>query len=77
MLASIWLTLCHCVSSLFTVFPRIYDHLYVVKYVPAWFPGAGFQIQGKEWRKSVLEMVHAPFNFVKQSLVRPVALIFF
>jgi hypothetical protein len=41
----------------------------VVKYVPEWFPGAGFQVQAKVWRKYVMAMIEDPFEYVKQSLV--------
>lgn len=40
-----------------------------VKYVPEWFPGAGFQKQAKIWRASVDRMLHVPFNLAKQLLV--------
>jgi hypothetical protein len=40
-----------------------------VKYLPEWFPGAKFQIEAKEWSKSVLGMPKLPFEFVKTSMV--------
>lgn len=44
--------------------------IYSVKYVPEWFPGAGFQTQAKEWSKQVTTMVDMPFEVVKQQIVR-------
>lgn len=32
-----------------------------VKYVPEWFPGAGFQRKAREWRFEVDRVVDAPF----------------
>jgi hypothetical protein len=40
-----------------------------VKYIPAWFPGAGFQRKAREWRKNVVAMNVLPFEAVKRALV--------
>jgi hypothetical protein len=40
-----------------------------VKYLPEWFPGAGFQKKAKIWKKIVLDMPNVPFQFVKKQLV--------
>ena len=40
-----------------------------VKYVPEWFPGAGFQKLGKKWRVNVLRLKNAPFDFTKDAMV--------
>jgi hypothetical protein len=40
-----------------------------VKYVPEWFPGAGFQRKAKVWRRYANEMRIRPFQAVKQSIV--------
>ncbi|KDQ23377.1 hypothetical protein PLEOSDRAFT_1049198 [Pleurotus ostreatus PC15] len=45
------------------------DILPILKYVPAWFPGASFQKKAKEWKKVTLEMRDAPFNSVAASMV--------
>ena len=50
------------------MFPKNYISV-TVKYVPEWFPGAGFQKKAKIWRKSVEEMNTKPFEAVKESLV--------
>ncbi|GJE99705.1 cytochrome P450 [Phanerochaete sordida] len=44
------------------------DVLPVLKYVPEWFPGAGFKRQAKIWRESVLKMLHVPFDQAKDLL---------
>ncbi|THV02863.1 cytochrome P450 [Dendrothele bispora CBS 962.96] len=40
----------------------------ILKYVPDWFPLAGFKKKAKHWRKYVMEMKNAPFESVKQAL---------
>ena len=45
-------------------------HVQIVKHVPAWVPGASFQRKAREWKKVVLEMRDAPFEVVKNALVR-------
>ena len=40
-----------------------------VKYIPSWFPGAKFKRQAKEWNKSVVEMLHAPYKAFKERVV--------
>ncbi|KAF9044252.1 cytochrome P450 [Panaeolus papilionaceus] len=42
------------------------DFFPVMKYIPAWFPGASFQRQAREWRKLKDEVVNAPFDHVKR-----------
>ncbi|KAJ3537685.1 hypothetical protein NMY22_g5493 [Coprinellus aureogranulatus] len=37
------------------------DSLPLLKYVPSWFPGAGFKRKALEWRKSMKTMVEMPF----------------
>jgi hypothetical protein len=46
-----------------------FDAAATVKYVPEWFPGAGFQKKAKLWRQYVDEMRIRPFEVVKQDLV--------
>lgn len=45
------------------------DFFPVMKYIPAWFPGASFQRQAREWRKLKDEVVNAPFDHVKRLMV--------
>ncbi|KAK1220350.1 hypothetical protein PQX77_016886 [Marasmius sp. AFHP31] len=44
------------------------DVLPILKYVPAWFPGAGFKRKGREWHKIYVEMVTLPFGIVKKQM---------
>lgn len=41
-----------------------------VKYVPDWFPGAGFKRQAKKWRVLAMDMVEKPFEHTKRDMVR-------
>ena len=41
-----------------------------MKYIPSWFPGAGFKRKAAEWRALMQEFVDIPFEFVKKDLVR-------
>ncbi|KAJ3553128.1 hypothetical protein NM688_g3784 [Phlebia brevispora] len=43
---------------------------YLVKHIPAWFPGAGFKRLALAWRKDVRKMVDMPYNAVRQSLAK-------
>ena len=40
-----------------------------VKYVPEWFPGAGFQKEASEARKIVKDFVNIPFQFTLDQMV--------
>ncbi|KAF7355981.1 O-methylsterigmatocystin oxidoreductase [Mycena venus] len=44
------------------------DYIPLLKYVPAWFPGAKFKRDGIKWRKLSLEMWNRPFDLVKARL---------
>ncbi|KAJ7444839.1 cytochrome P450 [Mycena latifolia] len=44
------------------------DLLPMLKYVPAWVPGAGFQHKAKEWGNHLSEMIERPFQLVKDQL---------
>jgi len=52
-----------CVSKLLIDF--------VVKYVPQWFPGAGFQRKAARWRWVITALVDRPWKYVKDGLVCP------
>jgi len=41
----------------------------VVKYVPEWVPGAGFQRQAREWKVLTDQVTDVPYNFVKSQMV--------
>ncbi|KAJ7252519.1 cytochrome P450, partial [Mycena rebaudengoi] len=42
------------------------DVIPILKYVPAWFIGAGFKRQAREWKKLTDKMVQLPFNAAKR-----------
>ncbi|KAH8102293.1 cytochrome P450 [Cristinia sonorae] len=44
------------------------DILPVLKYVPAWFPGASFKRKASAWRKSLLTTADVPFEDVKKQM---------
>src|ERR1700690_461557 len=44
---------------------------FVVKYVPQWFPGAGFQRKAARWRWVIATLVDRPWKYVKDGLVCP------
>jgi hypothetical protein len=45
------------------------DAIPVLKYVPEWFPFAGFQRKAKEWRKLAIAMLEVPFEAAKHKMV--------
>ena len=45
------------------------DFIPILKYVPSWFPGAGFQKKAIRWREVNHTMVEKPFRHVKEQLV--------
>jgi hypothetical protein len=42
----------------------------VLKYVPGWMPGAGFQAQGREWGAAVTRMCDASYEANVKASVR-------
>ncbi|KAJ3485033.1 hypothetical protein NLI96_g5228 [Meripilus lineatus] len=44
------------------------DVLPVLRYVPSWFPGAGFQKIAVSWSKTANDMADIPHDFVKQQM---------
>ncbi|KDR66571.1 hypothetical protein GALMADRAFT_80669 [Galerina marginata CBS 339.88] len=49
------------------------DIFSVLKYVPWWMPGAGFQRKAREWKKLARTMVEAPFAAAKRNIVAGVS----
>ena len=41
----------------------------ILKYVPSWFPGAGFRKKAAHWRKIGAYMTEKPFHYVQEQLV--------
>jgi hypothetical protein len=39
-----------------------------VKYLPAWFPGAGFKRTAREWRKTLEEVAKKPYALVQKRI---------
>ncbi|KZP19024.1 cytochrome P450 [Athelia psychrophila] len=44
------------------------DTFPLLKYVPAWVPGAGFQRKTQEWKKLAVELLNSPFDAVKKEI---------
>ena len=42
----------------------------ILKYVPSWFPGAGFQKKASRWRDAINTMAEKPFRHVQEQLVQ-------
>ncbi|KAJ7278952.1 cytochrome P450 [Mycena rebaudengoi] len=42
------------------------DMITILKYVPAWFIGAGFKCQAREWKELIEKMVQLPFQTAKR-----------
>jgi hypothetical protein len=47
------------------------DVIPILKYVPAWFIGAGFKRQARETKKLTDKMVQLPFQAAKRLVVSP------
>ncbi|KAJ7090364.1 cytochrome P450 [Mycena belliarum] len=61
----------HAVDGLVTaVVPGrfLVDSIPLLKYVPAWFPGAGFQRRASEWRKLSRGMLEKPFAEARRKI---------
>ncbi|KAH9483138.1 Cytochrome P450 monooxygenase COX2 [Psilocybe cubensis] len=44
-----------------------------LKYIPAWFPGAGFQRKAAHWRKVNADVAQKPFKFAEEELQKGTA----
>lgn len=44
--------------------------VFLVRHVPAWFPGAGFQREAQRCRALLQRLMDEPFALVKKNLVR-------
>ncbi|KAG5644939.1 hypothetical protein DXG03_007404 [Asterophora parasitica] len=53
------------------------DVMPVLRYVPSWFPGAGFRRTAKSWAATLVEMVEQPHDFVKRQVAAGTAPISF
>ena len=59
-----------CFSAVFNPGRYLVQTLPWLRFVPAWFPGAGFKRQAKVWRGLISEFVNEPFDRVKANMVR-------
>ena len=42
----------------------------MLKYVPSWFPGAGFKKKAARWKEAINAMAEKPFRHVQEQLVQ-------
>lgn len=45
-------------------------YVHTVRFVPAWFPGAGFKRKAIDWRQSTTALRDVPYEFAKYQSVR-------
>lgn len=45
------------------------DHSFSVKYIPSWFPGAGWKRKASLYHSTLQSMLNTPFDWVKQEMV--------
>lgn len=48
---------------------RVDSDIPVVKYVPDWFPGAGFKREAKRMRSDLYKATERPYQHVKNEIV--------
>jgi hypothetical protein len=48
------------------------DQIPALKYVPSWFPGAGFKKKAAYWAEVNRKVAELPFNHVAQQMVRSI-----
>ena len=53
------------------------DVLPILRYLPSWFPGAGFQRTAAQWREALTKMADVPFDFVKERMVSTVRIVLY
>ncbi|KAL4069080.1 cytochrome P450 [Scleroderma citrinum] len=49
------------------------DSIPILKYVPEWMPGAGFQRQARKWKAVIDELIDVPYDFVKSQMEAGIA----
>ncbi|KIM67833.1 hypothetical protein SCLCIDRAFT_1189995 [Scleroderma citrinum Foug A] len=49
------------------------DIIPALRYVPEWFPGAGFKRMAREWNATLQDMVDQPYKFVKDQMAAGIA----
>ncbi|KAF9476782.1 cytochrome P450 [Pholiota conissans] len=58
----------HILSAALTPGKYFVDLFPILKFVPAWVPGAGFKEKAKEWKEKVLKMIDIPYAATKESM---------
>ena len=46
------------------------DILPLLRFIPSWVPGAGFQKKAARWKGALMTMTEKPFEYVKEQLVK-------
>lgn len=46
------------------------DMFPLLKFVPAWTPGAGFQRKAEKWKKLLEDVIEMPYAVLKKQMVR-------
>jgi hypothetical protein len=54
---------------------RHLDVTFVVRFIPSWFPGAGFKRMAAVWRKQFSELDAKPHAWAKEQIVRSLNLV--
>ena len=52
------------------------DFFPILKFVPSWFPGAGFQKKAARWKEATNIMAEKPFRHVQEQLVQILSFFF-
>ncbi|KAI0076589.1 cytochrome P450 [Panus rudis PR-1116 ss-1] len=58
----------HALSAASNAGSYMVDTLPFLKYLPEWFPGAGFRREAKAWAPYVSAMLHEPYTYLKQQM---------
>ena len=59
-------------SILFRPQTFLVDALPFLRFLPAWFPGAGFKNTAKAWRRTLDDMTYVPWEYLKARMVRKI-----
>jgi hypothetical protein len=59
----------HCLTAAAVPGKYAVDVIPALKYLPEWFPGAGFQKEAREWKATFTRMFEEPFKYVKKTMV--------
>ena len=56
-------------SILFRPQTFLVDAIPILRFVPSWFPGAGFKNLAKAWRKTLDDMTYVPWEYLLKRIV--------